>query len=491
MLPGKTYTPEEIVRIALGRKWLILLPLVLGLGIAVWVGRQLPDQYRSETLIMIMSQRIPDGYVRSTVTGGLEERLTTLNEQILSRSRLERIILDFNLYPAERSVLAMEDVVQRMRGDIRTRVDGRESFRISYVGGDAKTVQKITARLASLFMDENTRDRQNRAEDTNQFLDAQLEEAKRQLVAQEKKLQEYRQTHSGELPSQTSSNMQVIQNAQMQLQAVNDAEDRDRERRLLLERQLAAIETPDPLETAAEGQTLAQQLEAAQAGLRAAELRLKPDHPDIKMMKRTIRDLEAKIEAEAAAPAAERKPRVEAPRRLTPAEIVQRRRTRDLKEQISDIDRQLGERHEQVRRLESVITAYQAKLDALPKRESELVELTRDYSTLQASYASLLERRQESKVSLNLERRNVAEQFRVLDPPTVAERPFSPNRPVIDLIGAMVGLGLGVLLVGFLEYRDVSFRTEADILRVLNMPVLALVPDISSSDQIRKSRRAS
>jgi polysaccharide chain length determinant protein (PEP-CTERM system associated) len=442
--------------------------------------------------------------VKSTVTGGLEERLTTLNEQIMSRSRLERIILDFNLYQLERQTMPLEDVIQLMRDDIKTKVEGRETFRVSYIGSDAKTVQKVTARLASLFIDENVRDRENRAQDTNQFLDAQLEEARRQLLAQEKKLQDYRQTHSGELPTQSGTNLQVIQNTQMQIQALTDAADRDRERRLLLERQMADLQN-DPLETAEPGAaaaptspdgtpsvaSLSQQLEQAQAALRTSELRLKPDHPDIKYLKRTIRDLEAKLEAEAAR-AADAKPLVaEKPRRPTPAQIAQQRRMKDLKDQIGDIDRQLKEKEEQHRRLQAVIAQYQSKLEALPKRESELVELTRDYSTLQSSYSSLLERRQESMVALNLERRNIAEQFKVLDPPRESEKPFSPSRPLIDLGGALGGLGLGVLLIGLLEYRDASFRTEADVVRVLNLPVLALVPEMPDAARSKLSRRAS
>src|SRR5262249_24436593 len=150
---------------------------------------------------------------------------------------------------------------------------------------------------------------------------------------------------------------------------------------------------------------------------------------------------------------------VEKPRRPTASEIAQQRKIKDLKEQIGDIDRQLKEKQEATRRLQAVITEHQARLDTLPKGESELVELSRDCSTLQSSYASLLERRQESMLALNLERRNIAEQFKVLDPPREAERPFSPNRPLLDLGGAVAGLSIGVLLIGFLEYRDASFRT--------------------------------
>lgn len=496
MLPGRTYTPEDFIRIASQRKGWIVVPLLLGTLIAVAVGKRLPNHYRSETLIMLVPQRVPEGYVKSTVTSRLEERLSSLNQQILSRSRLERIILDFNLYPSERRILAMEDVVQRMRDDINIKLEGEKSkesaFRVIYVGQDAKAVQRVTERLASLFIEESVRDRENLAEDTNQFLDSQLEDAKRRLIEHEKKLEEYRRRYSGQLPSQSASNLEIIKNTQMQLQTLAEAANRDQERRLLLERQVADLQLPDPVvvvspalgtDTAPSGESTAQQLDRVQAGLRLLQLRLKPGHPDIRTMERTIRDLQAKLEAEkghdvAIAPT-EKPP--------TLAEVLRQKRLRDLQAQIDDIDHQLSLKQEQDRRLQSLIAEYQAKLDALPTRESDLVELTRDYTTLQSSYSSLLQKREESKISANLERRNIGEQFRVLDPAREAERPFSPNRPLIDLIGAGAGLALGVLLVGFFELRDSSFGSEADVVRVLDLPVLALVPAISS-DLGRKRR---
>jgi polysaccharide chain length determinant protein (PEP-CTERM system associated) len=477
---------------------MLLIPLIVATALAYAYARRLPDQYRSETLIMLVPQRVPESYVRSTVTARIEDRLATLSDQILSRSQLERIILDLDLYPAMRRVLPMEDVVQRMRvNDITIRTEGDQSFRVSYISQDARTAQRTTERLASLFIEETLRERENVAEDTNQFLDSQLEDAKRRLVGHERQLEAYRSRYAGELPSQANSNLQAIQSAQNQLQTLADATNRARERRLLLERQLVELEsdptlivtnpaTGQPVANAVPAGSTAQQLEQVRARLQLLQTTAKPDHPDVRLMQRTIRDLEAKLEEERNAPD---EPGEE--HGLSPAETLRRQRTRDVRTQIEDIDRQLGEQQEQEKRLHATIADLQAKLDAVPRRESDLVALTRDYTTLQTTYQSLLAKREEANLAANLERRNIGQQFRVLDPARVPERPFSPNRVQIQMAGAGAGLAMGLLLVAFLEYRDSTFRTEDEIVRVLSLPVLALVPSMrSSADREAKKRRS-
>jgi uncharacterized protein involved in exopolysaccharide biosynthesis len=202
-------------------------------------------------------------------------------------------------------------------------------------------------------------------------------------------------------------------------------------------------------------------------------------------MQRTIRDLEGKAEAESRRPPAQ-VPAADKP--ATAVERLQQTRLRDLKLQMDDIDRQLAEKQSQDLRLRAVVSEYQAKVDAVPKRESDLVELTRDYTTLQTTYQSLLAKREDAKLASNLERRNIGEQFKILDPARVPERPFSPNRMLIDLGGAAAGLVLGALLVGLIEYRDSSFKCEEDVIRLLNVRVLALVP-IMISDLDRRTHR--
>ena len=206
----------------------------------VVVAHYLPNRYRSETVILVVPQQVPESYVRSTITTKIEDRLQSISQQILSRTRLERIIQDFNLYERERQVGIMEDVVERMRSrDIKVETLKGDAFRIAFIGDNPVTVMRVTDRLASHFIDENLRDREILAQGTSQFLTVQLEEARRRLIEQEQKLEVYRLQHSGELPSQAAGNLQQVQNLQVQVQNVVESLNRDVDRKLIIERALA------------------------------------------------------------------------------------------------------------------------------------------------------------------------------------------------------------------------------------------------------------
>jgi protein tyrosine kinase modulator len=468
MLPGKIYKPEDVLQILKQRIWVLLLPFaMIAAATAVWVHR-LPDQYRSETVILVVPQRVPESYVRSTVTTRIEDRLQSLVQQILSRTRLERIVNDFDLYATERQTGIMEDIIERMRKDIGVEVLRGDSFRISYVGDNPRMVMRVTERLASLFIEENLRDREVLADDTNQFLEAQLEDARRRLLEQEKKVEAYRKVYAGQLPSQLDSNLQVLGSTDAQMRSLADSMDRDRERHLMLERQLADLEQ-QPEETAPVPSgvlTPTQQLEKLKENLMAMQVRLKADHPDVQRLARAIRDLEQKIAEDGGTPA-------DAP---SSREVTRRKRIDDLRAELEMLDRQMGKKQTEDQRLRDAMKLYQARVEAAPTRESEMTEMNRDYNTLQDLYKSLLSKKEESKIAANLERRQIGEQFKLLDPARVAEKPFSPNRIRLNLIGMAVGLALGLMLVALLEYRDRTFKTDDEVSRVLSLPVLAAIP---------------
>ncbi len=492
MIPGKTYTLEDFLRIAWRRKWVILMPFVVASMATYVIVKRLPNRYQSKTLILVVPQRVPDSYVHSTVSAPIEDRLRSMKEEILSRSRLERIVEDFDLYTNERRRSTMEDVVEKMRREIVVDTVKGDSFTVSYIAGDARVAMRVTERLASMFIEESLRDRVVLAEGTNQFLESQLEDARQRLVAHEKKLEVYRERYAGELPTQLQSNLQIEHSAETQLQSIIESINRDRDRKLLQERLLADAQSTEsatpaasPAAAASGGTSAVEQLTAARTTLRDLELRLKPAHPDIARARRTVHDLELKVAAEAAKPDT----KLSAAPELTAAQIVQRNRTRELRLEIQNLDEQIIRKQAEQRRLEAVMATYQHRIAAVPTHESELTELMRDYQTLQKSYESLLSKKEDSKISANLERRQIGEQFKILDPAREPERPVSPQRMQLDLMGAALGLALGLGLAALLEYLDSSLKTEEDVVQALMLPVLALIPLMTTSAEDHSQRR--
>jgi hypothetical protein len=139
MLPGKTYTPTDYLQMAWRRRWFIAVPALIIASTTAVVAMFLPDRYRASTMVMIVPQRVPSGFVQSTVTNPLAERLDMISQQILSRTRLERIVQEFNLYPRERRTMILEDVIEQMRKDIKLEVDAdprrrdrAANFRVSF-----------------------------------------------------------------------------------------------------------------------------------------------------------------------------------------------------------------------------------------------------------------------------------------------------------------------------------------------------------------------
>jgi polysaccharide chain length determinant protein (PEP-CTERM system associated) len=499
VLPGKRYTPDDILRLAWKRRWYIVIPLIVIASTTAVVAMFLPNRYQASTSIVIIPQRVPENFVRSTVTADLSQRLSIISKQILSRTRLERIVQEFNLYEGERrGAFIMEDIIEQMRNrDISLNVnasggrDASSSFSVSYQSADPRTAMRVTERLASLFVQENLEDRELLADQTNQFLQVQLEEAKRRLVEKEDALKQFRMRNNGVLPDQVTANLQMMQTAQMQLQGVLESNNRDQDRLTMLERNLAeatASAIPVAMTSApSSGEpfagTATQQLEIARANLRALELRLKPEHPDIGRAKRVIAELEAKAEAEA----------LNQPLSQTSASMVvdkaAQARIENLRNDIQELRQRIASGKREAARLQETAQGHAARVQAAPALEAQLTELMRDYTTFQDGYTSLLRKSEDSKIAVNLERRQIGEQFRILDGARLPERPISPNRGRINLLGILAGLGVGIGLVALLEYRDSSFKTDDDIVSTLALPVLAVIPIMTNAGERRAVRR--
>ncbi len=505
VLPGKKYTPEDMAWMVWRRKWLVVVPFLVILAGTFVTAFLLPDRFRSETLILVVPQRVPESYVKSTVTTRIEDRLRSIQQQILSRTKLEQIIRDSNLYLLQRQRLPMEDVVELMRRDVQVDIVRGDAFRVAFISQDPKKAMDVAGRLASLFVDESLQDREVLANATTDFLQSQLDEARRSLVEAEGKVADFQRRNAGALPSDSVNNLQMLHNLQLQVQALVDSSSRDKDRRLFLERALADLEAESqdtrsaaPVSSVGDppglvsGGTAAEQLEAARAALKGLELRLKPEHPDVVYLKRVIRDLEVKVQAETGGRPADPGGAsvAPAPRRVTPEEASTQRRIREIRQELVAADIVLASRQVDEKRLRAQITTIESRVAATPALAAEFTALTRDYDTIQNSYTTLLSKYEDAKAAAALERRQIGEQFKVLDRPRLPESPISPNRPLINLMGAIAGLGVGLGLVALLEYKDKGLRSEDDVLSVLRLPVLAAIPVIETRlDRKRRRRR--
>lgn len=505
MLPGKKITPEFVLDVLRRRYWLVAAPFLVCVFAALVVSARLPNMYQAQMLIQTVPQRVPDAYVRSTVTMRIDNRLAGVSHQVLSLKQLEELIKEFNLYETELTSLPLENVVDLMRSKVQVelapppRGQLPDAFFVRFTYPDAQLSARVTERLGSLFVDENARDRGALADATNSFLEGQLAEARTRLEEQERKLEVFRQRHAGRLPSQVDANTENARNTQMQVQSILEAIARDRDRRMMLERLFREAEadpipvpapppqsTTDPAASAAAvGATTQQQLDSARANLARLEMRLRPEHPDVIRAKRQIGDLEARLSSEktSTGPSAPPTPAV-----TTPEVAARAERLRQMRLEIESLDRQIAFKEQEERRVRDLIADYQRRIEAVPGLESEWSVLNRDYDTLQMAYKDLLQKSEQSKVAADLERKQIGEQFRVVDAPRVPSRPISPVRFQINGIGAGVGLLLGLVLVALLELADTGFRTRGDIMDVLDLPVLANVPLVESEADVRARR---
>lgn len=508
MLPGKQFSPADILPILLRRRWFLIVPPFICGFLALLLSRALPNRFVSETLIQIVPQGVPEEYVRSTVTSEIDTRLKSIKEQIMSRTRLEGLIKQLDLYAPDRQSKSMDDLVARLGGAIVVQIappvrtargwGPPDSFRLRFSYTDAQTAQRVTSTLADWFIAENSRIRGAQAESTNEFLDSQLVVARRQLEEQEKKLEDFNNRHSGSLPSQVQTNMQAITSAQSQLQGLVSSLEADRARKLMTERLYADAQadlrriSETPLPAPAPGQNDAallaasprQQLESAKAQLAQMEMRLTAEHPDIRSLKRRIAELEQKVAAlpattDGGAPT----------RPLSAEEGARRDRVSTLRAELDGLNRNIAFKEAEERRIRGMVADYQNRLEAVPGLESEFSRLTRDHATLQENYKSLLQRSENSKVAANLEHFQVGEQFHILDPASAPSRPESPQRILVNIGGVFFGLIVGFVLAGLLEFLDTTFRNESDVVAAIALPVLAVVPNLMTKADIREARR--
>lgn len=473
-------TPQDYIAI-LRRRWVpIVIFALIGPPIAYGVSRILPDRYKSQTLVLVEQQTVPSDFVKPVDTSDISQRLASMQQQILSRSRLEPIIRQFGLYPKDISRKPMEELVAKLQKAIEvtpilpmaeTRANNLPGFYVNVTLDNPRTAQDVCTTITSMFIEENLHDRQQHSEDTTQFLAQQLADAKAKLDEQAAKLAAFESRNLNSLPDEEKTNVNLLTGLTSQLDAATQALARAQQDKSfaesMLTQQIAAWQAS---QGGAAPETLQQQLSSLQADLTRLEARYTEDHPDVIKAKNDIAALKKKI----ADSETQKTPDFGNPLKPTvePQQIAQ------LRAQIHTSDQVIVERTREQDQIKQQIKVLQDRIQSSPAIEQQYKELTRDDQTALEFYNDLLKKRDQSAMASDLERRQEGEQFRVLDPANLPDRPSFPNRPLFAAGGFAGGLALGLGLAFVLETRDTSLRTERDVEFSLHLPVLALIPAI-------------
>jgi len=494
-------TLQDYVRIARRRRWWLILPLFFTWAIAMMAAWFIPPKYRSETVIIVEQQKIPEQYVVPNVSIDLQQRLQSMTQQILSRTRLLGIIDAFHLYKNGQKASDPDPLVEQMRNDIKidlVQAPGRpwelSAFKISYSAPTPALAQEVTEKLSSLFIEENLRNRQQLSEDTTQFLENQLEQARRNLAAQEERLRDFKTRYLGELPEQLQTNVQILSGLQSRLQAATESLDQANQQKLYLQSLLTQYKTLRTQLAVRRGDSalnpvsVDEELEKLRAQLADLSSRDTPKHPDILRLKKQIADAEAlKQQMDAQTISTKSDDSLDAvgrPQSLSDLQAISPMLQVDG--QIKSNELEIANRKQEIRRLEAQIEEYQARLNLTPVREQQLAAITRDHEQSRTNYESLLNKKMQSEMATNLEKRQEGEQFRIIDPPNLPEKPYSPNRLKFSLLGLIAGIVLSSGLTALIEMTDARVNTEDDLLTVTPVPILVAIPLLQTPDELEK-----
>jgi polysaccharide chain length determinant protein (PEP-CTERM system associated) len=480
-----------------------LLPLALG-WLAVWgASWVLPVRYKSSTLILVEQPTMPKDYVEPNVSDDLQDRLQSITQQILSRTRLLMIIDKLHLYGGGHEKINPDEKVARMTKDIDIELVRDQggvkitAFRINYSARDPHIAQQVTSELTDLFIDENQKVLQQESENTTTFIKSQLENARASLAEQEAKVREFQAQHEGALPTQQASNLQILSGLQSQLQNDQDALNTAKQQRVYLQSLIEQYRGLHGVPQAADGappnlSAIDQELDRLRAKLAELSSHYTNRYPEIQ----SVKDQIAKNEKRRADLVADLKSKGNGGRQAgdgvaagDAGDPLQVSPALQLQGQLQANQSEIANREQSIAALKGRIDDYQTRLNGEPAVEQQLADLTRGYDQSKADYDALLKKKNDSEMATSMEQMHQGERFSMIDPPSLPLKPDFPNRLKFCGIGLGVGLALGLMVAGGFEFLDDRLHSEKEIKNLLPVAIISEIPEIPLPSDDRRIRR--
>lgn len=464
---------DRLVDVGRRRKWLAVIVCALVLAGGVTMALSLPDVYRATASVLVEHRQA----LETLMPGELEARLQTINEEILSRARLQGLIGRFGLYPDLRRMAPPEVVVAQMRRDIRMEPKGIDSpggrgatiaFSLSYRGRDPQTAAQVTNTLASFYVEEDLKIRERQATGTVHYLKVQLDEAKKRLDEQQARLSAFHERYLGELPEQTEANLSALERLNVQLRVNSEDRIRSLTRREELTRRIAEA---DPASADGASDAGAARLAKLQRELADLRRRFSDKYPDVIRVKAEIAALESEAETRPPEPA-------------TASRAVQ-----PLKETLQELDAEIASLRADEARLRGQIAVYSRRVENAPRRQQELEPVSQDHRATKELYDSLLRKYEEAQLAEGTDPGWKRPRFRILDAAVAPGAPVAPNRLQLLFLALVFALAATAAALLLAEQLDRSFHTIDDLRAFTRVPVLTRIPKIPTRSDGRRARR--
>ena len=481
---------DRWIDLARRRHLYFLVPMFFG-WLCVWgLSLVLPAVYKSTTLILVEQPKMPENYVAPNVNENLQDRLQSITQQILSRTRLLTIIDKLSLYSGAKGLKTPDDKIEAMRKDISielvrdTRNNEITAFKVNFSAHDPVLAQRVTSELTQLFINENLKVREEESEGTTRFIQKQLEDARAALAAQEAKVHTFEAAHEGALPSQQASNLQILAGLQGQLQNQQDSLNAAKQQRVYFQTLIDQYKTLHASGRVSDTESpelaaIEAELSKLRAQLTDLSSRYTDSYPDVQKVKAQIAKTERQRQEILSAAAGSSRQSV------TPENTQQLQ----LQSQLQANQVEIASRERAISSLEGRIAEYQGRLNSEPAIDQQLTDLNRGYEQSKANYDDLLKKKNQSEMATSMERMQQGERFTMLDPPSLPAKPDFPNRMKFCGMGIAAGIALGCLVVFLLELVDDRMHGEKQIKDLLPFSLMAEIPEVKTPQQEEMEKR--
>ena len=487
----------DIIRRNIG--WLIA-PTFLGLVVSTVVAFMMTDSYYSEARIRVVPEQLAPDLAAKLTSQDVADRINSMAQSILSRNALSGIINTYGLYKKELKKEPLEDVLDEMRRSIIIRpteggiAGGRilPAMVVAFVYPDKYVAQKVCQDLVTRFMNSSSAETAESQQAAYQFLKDEADHAKQDLDQAENKLAEYREKNAGRLPEEMQMNMSQMGALSGRLDSLNGQAFRLNEQRMMLENDLrvakeraSQIQSPAVITHNAKLNGLDQQIENLENDILSMQERYTDDYPDLQTARDRLaflkkqRDSLAKVVPKTD-PAFDAKYGQKFDAQTIVDQIQLQLKANQM--ELQAINRDMGS-------VNKALRSYQARFENVPAGEKEYSDLQRDRDLAKQHYLDSQAKLQRAVLANHIDERKQGETLEVIDQASLPPAPFAPNRLKIVPVGGVVGFLLGLVIVAFREFKDMSLKNLKDARLYTQLTILGSIPLLENDVVVQRRKQ--